>query len=214
MLISRNALSIAKVAAADADDPTRGLNVLHVEPDGRVVATNGHLLIVATDRRREPSEDFPSAGLPELAAELPAAVDIPVSVVDRLIKTIPKKQTIPVLGFVNVGVNGDGKQAYAVATDLEYPTIAKLEQPARRFPDWERVLPKTEDQEIVKLLISADMLADLAKMAATCRAHKHAIGAVTFEIPIGEPEILSAVRFTCGQGSDVDVHGVLMPCRG
>ena len=206
MLISRTALTIAKGVAAH-DSPACA--VVHVEPDGRVVATDGHILIVAVDQFRPPMEDFPSNDMPALT-EITQAVDIPLQVVDRLIKAIPKKSTLPVLGFANVGVNGDGKQAYAVATDLEFPTIAKLDHD-HRFPAWERVMVRDGDrQEIVKLTLSADMLASVAKIADLSRANKKALGAVTLEIPVSEPRVLTSIRFTAG--SDVTIEGVLMPC--
>ena len=219
-VISRNTLKIAALATSD-DTSRYTLNAVRVEPDGRCVATDGHILVIAKDGSATPDADFPVVpGLPENVNGSAGAVHIPTGIISRLIKAMPTKSTLPILTMARIGATPDG-QAYAAATDLEAPTVAKIAELNGQFPQYERVMVKDGQRaHVIKLTLSAEILATLAKMGQLAASHSKSLGAVTLEIPVGRcyrdkgtANINSAVRFTTGTPSSVLVEGAIMPCR-
>lgn len=186
------------------------LNALQLHPDGRVVATDAHVLLVATDAAAIPEEDFPA--LPDAPALTPLAgpVLLPASAAVRLINGTAKRNTIRVLQTIRVGQSGDG--ALAASTDLNVPTIVRIpaSEPSA-FPNWERVLPAT-DRPAVKVTLAVDVLQTLIKSAK-------AIGArtVMFSVPTTPPDgqegvVLDALGVSMRQDG-LSITGCAMPCR-
>jgi hypothetical protein len=207
MIIRREALK-ACLVATDAHETRYNLDAVQVLPDGRLVATDGHLLLVARDKEPMKDEDFPSKDVPAFKGSPKTPVALPKAVVLKLIAAMPKGGTIPILGATQVGTNGNG--AYAVATDLETPLVATLPAPDA-FPDWPKVVPPANRKHLT-LILTGTMLQQLAKAAAAVNGKY-----VRLELPIDkkhhdERTIVDAVRVVIS-GDEVDIEGAAMPCR-
>jgi hypothetical protein len=169
MLLKRELLSTVRPAVTDAD--TRyTLSSIQINPNGAVVATNGHILIKATELHPIPNADFPVVpGVPECVTDPTAPILLPADLADRLIKAMPKRSSLPALYTVSVTVNGDGS-AYAAATDLQAPTVAKLTpEEGQTFPAYDRVFPD-KDRPVVSILLGIPVLEVLIKSAKAAGA--------------------------------------------
>src|SRR3989304_401771 len=105
----------------------------------------------------------------------------------KLIAATPKKATIPILTGITVGPLDD--LHYAAATDLSVPVVVCLDRAQTlTYPTTDRVMIKAgqrDEEGIVKLTLSAEMLEKLAKMAKAIGCAK-GMNAVCLEIPTHE----------------------------
>lgn len=214
MIIRREVLKAVQ-AATTKDDTRFALGNIQVQPDGRCIATDGHVLLIGKDRYPHDPNDFPTAGLPEFSGEPTAPVLLPTEVVSRLIAGTPKRNTVPILGAVRVGVNGGPDKVYAVSTDLQTPTVyAVPTDDVPEFPAWERLIPK--DRAYTRtVVLGVPVLETLIKAAKSAGST-----AITFEIPTEgkhyaktEPICLVDSIPVSFKGSGVEVSGVVMPVR-
>lgn len=188
MIIRKEALT-AVLAAASTDDATHRTDKIQVTPKGEIAATTGHVLFVATERSRFPDADFPDKreDMPSYHGDPAEPVTIDRELVDRLIKGMAKKTTIPILQAMQLGTNGDGG-VYVSSTDLLVPTIIRLKpqsEQAGGFPSWERIVPSATAPH-VKVSLSVEVLQALIK-AATAITRKSATPKITLYIPT-EPQ--------------------------
>jgi hypothetical protein len=183
MIIRREALQA--VAPLVKPDTSHRCDKAQITPSGQVVATDGHVLLVASEKTRFPDAEFPSKNLPAYHGDLTEPVTLERHELDRLIVGSSSKQakrTIPILGTVQIGSNGDG--GFVAATDLLVDTVVRLKpetEKAGQFPVWERVLPRA-DKPTLAITLSATDLQLLAK-AATLVAGKAKVGQITFYVP-------------------------------
>lgn len=185
MIIRRQALQ-AVLPAVNADDATHRTDKIEIRPDGTVTATDGHILLSAREATPFPDEDFPVKDIPARHGNPAEPVTISKTIAERLIKGTAKKPTIPILQAIQLSQNGEG--AFLAATDLESPTVIRVTPAAGQvgtFPVWERILPKAEG---LKVTISAEVLAALAKAITTVTARNYSgTPKVTLYIPT-EPQ--------------------------
>jgi len=216
MLISKQALAAAMQATTD-DNSRYFLHAMQLEPNGTVVATNGHILIMAKDQQDFTDEDFPVVpGAPfHGTPEQPILLDVVIA--KRLIAAMPKRSTIPALHTIQVSQNGTPQMATVAATDMQAPMVATITaDDDRRFPDYKRVIPaESDDRPVVNVCMAVDVLEAMIK-AAKATGQKNP--KITMQIPIGEKEspkgnLASALTFKVAGSPDLDVHGVAMPCR-
>lgn len=188
MIIRKKALQAVLVATLK-EDRTHRCDKIQVTPAGQIVATDGHLLLMASETTRFPDEDFPAKDIPEYHGDPTEPITIDRPLVERLIKGTGKAKPIPILAAVQLGTNGEG--SYVAATDLQSPTVIRLkpqsEQPGS-FPTWERVVPAA-DKPSIQITIGSDLLVALAKAATAVALSARAStgGKVTFFIPT-EPQ--------------------------
>lgn len=231
MIIHRDTLKVALLATT-ADASRYYLDAVQVHPDGRVVSTNGHMLLVVRDTNAQPDGDFPQPPHTVPFATTPdVAVCIPAPLALKLIAATAKKSTIPILACVQVGLNADGAP-FATATDLDTALSSPLPHgpDAPRFPKFEHVLVPA-DRPHLSVTFSGTYLVALAKAAALI--NKDALGGtVEFQIPTetkyqqtrtvtpeqGDPfteptgQINAQVRIVIA-GPERTLEGVLMPVR-
>jgi hypothetical protein len=211
MIIRRETLA-AVLPAATSDNSRYYLSAVCLEPDGRAIATDGRVLLLATDRSPYPDADFPTiAGAPfHGTPETQTLVD--AAIVKSLLSAMPKKATIPILAAVQVSTNGAPTTATIVATDLSAPRVATVDSDGRSFPRYAAVMPSAEQP--TTLCLSVEVLETLIKSAKAVTRGK-GTPAITFRIPAnGEKAgaVVNAVHITI-EGDDVDVVGAAMPCR-
>lgn len=164
MIIRRETLA-AILPATQKTDHTHRCDQIQITPAGEVIATDGHILLVARENTRFPDEDFPKGpAFVEYHANPEAAVNVNRLVVERILAAIPKKSVIPILSAAQLGTNGDGK-AYLAATDLEAKTVIKLDEAVNPFPNWERILPAPDRGAPIRITLTVENLQALIKAA-------------------------------------------------
>ena len=209
MLIKREALK-ATIPATTTSDTRYFTHSVQVEPSGRVVATDGHILIVADDPDPQPDAEFPVvAGAPFHASPAKPFL-LHVDIAKRLIAAMPKKATIPILQTVQASTNGSAQTVTVAATDLQAPMTATIHLDDQgQFPQYERILQRADEQTYVKVCMDVEVLETLIKAIKGINGKY-----VTFEVPNGKPECLEALRFAVKSPADtVQVSGLAMPCR-
>jgi hypothetical protein len=209
MIIRREALTAA-LAATTADDTRYFLHAMRLEPAAhRVTATNGHVLIVATDRAPLPDADFPIVPGAEFHAD-PDPVCLSADVAKSLIAAMPKKARFPILGCVQVSKNGSPNTYTVAATDLQAPRVATVDTTdAGQFPNTDRIWPAIDRPE-VQVCFAVDVLETIIKAAKAVSGKKKAL--ITFGVPTETPHVVQAVKLTIA-GESIDVSGLAMPCK-
>lgn len=176
MIIKREALKAAAVGTTDKEKRWPAMHAVQIRPDGTIAATDGRVALVVSDQAVFKDADFPVKGVPLYKGNPAAAILLPASHVDRLIKAMPKRSPIPILSTVQLTMNGDGG-AVVSATDLDVPCTVHL--PAvepHSFPQVERAFPKA-DRPSVTVRLAIDVLETLIKSAK-------AIGAGQIELTL------------------------------
>jgi hypothetical protein len=220
MIIRREALSAA-LAATTADDTRYFLNAVQIDAAKHcVVATNGHILLVATDTNPQADTDFPAIPGAEYHGDPASAVLADADIIRAMIAATPKKTSIGILTSVQLGANGSDNTAVLSATDLKAPRVAVLTNEGRNFPNYERVLPKA-GRPGVRVCLSVEVLDALVKAAKVVRSgvnsNSHQIATITFDVPTSATDlqdnaVITALGITM-KGADVTVTGAAMPCR-
>lgn len=221
MIIRREMLSAA-LAATTPDDTRYCLNAVQIDAAKRcVVATNGHILLVATDTNPQADTDFPLIPGAEYHGDPAGAVLADADVVRSIIAATPKKTPIAILTSVQLGANGSDNTAMMSATDLKAPRVAVITNEAgRNFPNYERVLPKA-GRPGVRVCLSVEVLDALVKAAKIVRSgvqtNSHQLATIVFDVPTGATDlqdgaVITALGVTM-KGADVTVTGAAMPCR-
>lgn len=183
MIIRKETLQ-AVLPATTKDDTRYFLKAILVEPSGRCIATNGHIMLLATDEHQEPDADYPAKpGIPEFKSSPEVGVLLPSDMAEGLIKAMPKgkRSTIPILNGVQIGTNGE-EGFNVVATDLESVRTGHIQADGKdgTFPKYERVLVPA-DRPHLKVSLSTEVLKALIKSAEAASDTK--LTTITFEIP-------------------------------
>src|SRR4051812_32393968 len=211
MIIRRETLA-AVLPAVTFDDSRYFLSSVCIEPDGRAVATDGHVMLVATDNSPMPDEDFPIIPGAPFHGTPAAATLIDADVIRGLLSAMPKRPTMPILAAVQLSQNGTPQTATIAATDLQAPRVATVTSEGKTFPSYERVMPAAEQP--TTLVLAIDVLETLIKSAKAVHGTRKSGPApmIRFDIPKNEGnQVTAAVRITI-TGADVTVTGAAMPC--
>jgi hypothetical protein len=204
MLLNKFNLSIAKLASKEVSRFT--LSGIHVTPKATVV-TDGHSLM-AVSTLETPAEGFPNrtdSGLTlqdtfkpfNLSAELAlkAAADL------------PKRSNLPILQCAAIAVNGDPNKPKVLTTDLErhaeYPAMESA-----NFPDWERVMPRTDAANFAISLDARKLKPILEQFIAFADTVSKDRAPVTFRFE----DPTKAVRMDA-KANEQTMTGLLMPMR-
>ena len=182
ILNARLLKAVAQVVTAE--DTRYFLHALQVNPDGRVVATNGHALLIGKAIHKTDPADFPTKGLPDERTPISKPTLLSKPILDTLLKVLPSgKRALDILKSVFVAERTvDGKpQAYAAATNLETPVVAPLDLDGT-FPNFERVLVKPNHKH-VSVTLGAELLMSLCRAALEVGGDNKSGAAITFEVP-------------------------------
>ena len=112
-------------------------------PTGASVATDGYALAYFQSAESPSDEEFPRIeGVQVVGLSEPLAVAR--AACEQVLKALPKKTVLPVLGYAALAQNGEGHRAFVV-TDLERVVRVKVgEGEDAVFPRWENVMPTSE----------------------------------------------------------------------
>ncbi len=205
MIIRRETLQAA-LAATTSDNSRYFLNAVQAEPaHNRVVATNGHILLIATDNAAYKDEDFPQVPGAGFHGDPAGPVTLDADICKGMIAAMPKRPTLAILATAQLSVNGSPETVTLAATDLQAPRVATINTAdAGRFPAWERVMPTGE---AITMCLAVDVLEQLIK-ASKAVGSKH----ITFDVPTKHTNVATALGVSM-KGTDVTVTGCAMPCR-
>jgi hypothetical protein len=213
MLIHKSLL-LATMPATTDKDQRYFMDAVRVEPTGTVVATNGHILIKATDANPTADEDFPQVATAPFHGNIAAPVLVSTDICKRLIAAMPKRDTLPVLHTVQVGRNGSDSTAQLTVTDLNMPVSVTIsEADTHSFPAYERVFPNPT-RAAVTIRLGVPVLQALLKSAKAIDA-----SSIRFDLPTektyhekGTTEVAGAIQATYGKDG-IECLAVLMPVR-
>lgn len=142
MLVSRQALEVWR--ASSNDGGRYSLCGVLFEADGSAVATNGHWLAKFTPARKTDALEFPHVEGCNAASpgELIPFI-MPLDSLKALLKSLPKRQTLPVLEYAALDVEQTNANGHAVlaVTDLENPQVSKPKKVEGTFPMYQNVIP-------------------------------------------------------------------------
>lgn len=231
MIIRRETLK-AVLSATTANETRYNLDAVQIQLDGSVVATDGHVLLVAKEHDPHKDEDFPVKDITEFKGSPDKPVLLPRSLAEKLIAALPKRSAVPILDAVQVSTDGEAGSVIS-ATDLEVPYVVRLpkDDNGQRFPAYAHILPAA-DRPALTVRLAVNVLQAVIKAATAVQGRKTTTGGViTFQIPTApehqgrkpgtgvddvprEPDgIVIAGIGVQTKGDEVDVTGVIMPCR-
>ena len=209
MIITNSAFAAVLPATTDKDRSRFFLNAVAIEPDGRVVATNGHVLLTARSKAVTPDEDFPVVPGATFNGNPASQVLVHADIVTSILAAMPKSaRGLPICRMAQLSTNGSPMTYTLAATDLSAPRIATIAADhVQTFPAYDRIYQSCTKTATTSL--GVPVLEALIKSAK-------AVGAagITFTIPAADPTgaIVSSIRVAI-DGSDTTVDGVIMPMR-
>jgi len=206
-LLGKRNLEIIKLASND--ETRQALNGLYVDGDTTVV-TDGHKLI-RVKSQSPPVCDWPVNGI-KWTVEEPFIID--KKTVEKALKNIPKKQAMPILHNVAVGLikvdEGEVKKAVCQTTDLERTENIEARTVEGKFPDYKRVIPDYENEsEYSRIGISAKYLMEVCSVL---KNYDEKMGFVTLYFKKEGTENHSIV-LTAEDGEGNEATAVIMPVR-
>ncbi len=131
MIFNKANLTVAKVASQHEHD--RGLNCVHLNPDGSSVAANGKV-IMAVGPVDEDKAHFPDVG--EQTAPGPNGVSIPLDLVEKAMRNIPKGQAK--LQNIAMTINADPRKVELTTSDMRLQQRVAGAPHQDPFPNWKK----------------------------------------------------------------------------
>lgn len=159
LLLNKANLRVSAFASKEASRYT--LQAIHVSDKG-TVATDGHRLVRVSLPTAKVA-DYPTiATFPKGNSQ--ASGLLPLSLVEKLEKSVPTKETIPILNYAGVSFDAATKQVHTVTTDLDTHQVMTQHQVEGNFPNVDAVIPNKKPA--FEICFNADALASLLKGAA------------------------------------------------
>lgn len=182
MLIKRTMLK-ALLPVVTAEDTRYFLSAIQIRPDGKAVATDGHVLLIAEDGHPEQDAEFPVKGMPEFQGSPIGPVCVPKAVVEKILGAMPKKCTIPIMGYAQIGTIEGG----AVIRSTDFTAACVIDLPTddqQKFPDYARVVPAVDRPEL-KITLAVNVLKSLIKAVEAIQDGRKSSegGTITFGLP-------------------------------
>lgn len=204
MLLSKQHLII--IDAASKDETRSNIHALYVEPSGRTVATDGHILATVAPRPGISETEFPSVEDAEDGApESPVLLN--PHAVRAIVKAISKCPSMPILENAKLGVNS--KHATFTITDLSgVATVIRTQPVESEFPHWRQVVPT--DEPSFSITVDAALLERLCKIVRSFHGNAACSKPVTLHFT--DPQ--SPVRMDVRSSDYGELTLVLMPMRG
>jgi hypothetical protein len=200
MLITKRSLQVAKAASTGLVRP--GLNAILVEPDGTVVATDGHILVTFKDEMACDPKEFPETdGINAVDEEPLKPVAISLEQLQLIEKSISTKTTIPaLLGFaIDAKKTNEGDHIHVGVNRLGDSMAFKLRKIDGEYPNWRKVVDTKKAN--LRVGFGVDVL---GKVLGTMKA----LGVKHFGFEF-TGDASHPVRIWTKDG----VRGVIMPCR-
>lgn len=175
------------------------LQAINIRPTD-VEASNGHVLVRIPHAGADVNE-FPLVeGAPTEAPDAPFL--LPADLAAAVLKTLPRKQTLPILEYAKVGTR---KESVIVATtDMNTASAPSARLPEGAFPNADRVLLK-RSKPLFALRIS-----ELERLCKVGKASGMGTPVLMFYTPKDQD---SAIRVDIPLGDARQAEAVIMPMR-
>ena len=161
-LAHREHLNAVKFASTDE---TRyilnGVLMTETETGLRAVATDGKRLAVVESTGGMVAEDFPNVPGMDTAPNTAKSAIVPSECIDKVRRSLPKKNKLPVLGTALVKLGES--QSTLCTTDLSNASVVPTRNIEGTFPNWEQVLPKEEPK--FRIGVNPALLRELLEVA-------------------------------------------------
>jgi len=161
-------------------------------------ATDGKVLMLVTTPRNAPIEDYPNIEGETLIKDFEPFM-ITREDAEKIIKTIPKAQSIPILSNVGVLKTDNGDVAF-VTTDLSSVNKTTAKKIDEKFPRITAVTPRGKPK--IKFGMTLDLLSNLLGAMKKAGAE-----AVTLEVWDDK----SAIRIKANVGDNQKAWALIMP---
>lgn len=224
MIIRKEALQ-AVMPATDASDSRYFVTAVEITPaTHQVAATNGFILLIATDHAPQDDKDFPQVpGGVEHQADPEKSILVPLAVCTSILGVMPKRTRMPILNCAQLSQGSAEEKIAGVisATNLAVSSVQRIREDAdqQRFPKFQQIIDKNADRPEVHVTLSLLVLEALIKSAKAVQHDKgRALQAITFSVPTAEPHVQKD-GYVIGplkvaySGSDVAVTGLALPMR-
>lgn len=194
MLFSKSNLMVGQVASTNINDT--GINCIHLNPDGSTAATNGKVVMAVSpvDAKRV---HFPDVG--EQATPGPNGVSIPLDLLDRAIKNLPKDKRVS-LQNVAMTKNRDPRKVELTCTDMRHEQRVAGQPKSEPFPLWKQVMRRVRGTGGVKICLNRKDLIQLLTALEAAAPDKGGENPVYIEInPSCVGMVLRCVNRETGQ---------------
>lgn len=133
MIFNKSNLVVANIASQYEQD--RGINCVHLNPDGSSVAANGNMIMAVgpVDPERV---HFPDVG--EQTSPGPNGISVSLDLIDKAMKNIPKGQ--PKLANVAMTSNSDTQKVELTTSDMKLQQRVAGFPQKDPFPNWKGVV--------------------------------------------------------------------------
>lgn len=163
-LYNRKQLEIVKLACKD--DTRQVMTGLYVDGNTTVI-TDGHKLIAVKSETETKVEDWPANSIPWKKNDTDPFI-ISREQVEKALKNIPKKPSMPILEHVAIGKveNDHGKKELSCqTTDLESTDNVEGREIDGTYPDFKKVMPPYLDDKLYQAIgVSAKYLKEICTL--------------------------------------------------
>jgi DNA polymerase III sliding clamp (beta) subunit (PCNA family) len=166
MLLNKKSLDCISIFAST--DPSRSMMLgVHVETNGNLVATDGHILGIVTPGDGLDEKDFPNIG--QSSGDIPPLKPCTLAVdgLKALAKAIPTKSRMPIIKHAlldHTATNANRKAVFHV-TDLDNPKVINIAKLDGTFPNYVAAMPN--DPPVYRIVFDAELLKRLVTAALT-----------------------------------------------
>lgn len=201
MLIHREALELARMAAAEDEGGSYALSCLHIEADGHVVVCDGHQLIRVHGRVDEPSL-FDSL-IPEEEREQSAPIMLPAEAAQSFNAALKKRKKKKGEPTPHIAVSSDGEAVRLASADGKVMRLFDVKPPDLPFPD---IAPMMRPHaEVKRVTLGVDIMLAVLKALKGCGC-----SSVTMSFSEGATAAVKLSAFSMPMGP---VEGLVMPMR-
>ena len=203
-LINKKHLAVSKVASRDATRYVlNGIKIEETETGVKTIATDGKsLAIVETVGMIDKPEDFPAVPGMDTAPNAATAGIIPIDTVEKVIKAIPKKTKLPILGSALLKMSAE--LATFGTTDLDTAQVIPSRVIVGHYPNYQQVIPEGKPEAVVSF--------DPGKMIEMMKIAIEVVGKgnpITMELR----GALNPMKFI-NKSDTIKFTGALMPMKG
>jgi len=159
------------------------LTKIHVT-DKECVATDGHAMVIMPRSNTLNDDEYPLTN-PHIDAQycLSTPINLDVDVVKNAVASLPKKATLPVLNFIQVGTEGDRAIINAGLPVVRFPAGGT----DTAYPNYKAVIPDYIERTPITFAVDGKLLEKVCKLA---RLHGGEIShGIKFTIPTTKNEV-------------------------
>ncbi len=209
MLIHKAVSALAPFTSTDTH--RTAIRKIHIN-EKECVATDGHCLVIMPNNESEHTDgDYPTSNIKTDVK----SVLVPIWELKLAVDYLPKKPTLPILNYIQIGTNdGDKPIISSGLPAVQFP----INNTDESFPNYQQVIPDYQNDKPIHFAINARILKKVCDLAI-----KHGnkfTNKITFEIPTektpehnGIKNLSTAIKFNISDDGQTKFYGLIMPLR-